>query len=54
VLVDPLDVPSIASGIEAAVARGDELRARGLERAQAFSWDRVARETRAVYEQVAA
>ncbi len=53
VLVDPTDVQSIAAGIEEAAARRDELRARGLVRARAFSWDRVARETWAVYERVA-
>src|SRR5207249_9190708 len=40
VLVDPLDIDAIAAGIEEALARPDELRAKGLERAQAFSWDR--------------
>jgi alpha-1,3-rhamnosyl/mannosyltransferase len=54
VLVDPLDTASIAGGIEEALGRPDELRARGLERATAFSWDRVAQETWAVYERVAA
>jgi glycosyltransferase involved in cell wall biosynthesis len=54
VLVDPLDPAAIAAGIEDAAGRADELRAKGLERAQAFSWDRVARETWAVYEQVVA
>ncbi|HZT45993.1 MAG TPA: glycosyltransferase family 1 protein [Gaiellaceae bacterium] len=53
ILVDPHDVASIAAGLEEASSRRDELRARGLERAQAFSWDRVARETWAVYESVA-
>jgi glycosyltransferase involved in cell wall biosynthesis len=53
VLVDPLDTAAIAAGIEEALARSDELRTKGLERAQAFSWDRVARETLAVYEGVA-
>jgi alpha-1,3-rhamnosyl/mannosyltransferase len=53
VLVDPLDTAAIAAGIQEALARGDELRAKGLERAQTFSWDRVARESRAVYEGVA-
>jgi len=53
VLVDPLDVDAIAAGITGALARGEELRAKGLERAKAFSWDRVARETLAVYEGVA-
>ena len=54
VFVDPLDPAAIAAGIEEAAAQSGELRAKGLERARAFSWDRVARETWAVYEQVAA
>ena len=54
VLVDPLDTASIAAGIEEALTRSDELRAQGLERAEVFSWERVARETWAVYEQVSA
>ena len=53
VLVDPLDVDAIAAGITEALARGEELRAKGLERAADFSWDRVARETLAVYAGVA-
>ena len=44
---------SIASGLEEASSRRDELHAAGLERAKAFSWDRVASETWAVYEAVA-
>jgi glycosyltransferase involved in cell wall biosynthesis len=53
VLVDPLDPGSIAAGLEEAASRREELRAKGLERARAFSWDRVARDTWAVYERVA-
>jgi glycosyltransferase involved in cell wall biosynthesis len=53
VLVDPLDPASIASGIEEAAARRDELRARGLERARAFTWDDVARRTVEVYREAA-
>ena len=53
VLVDPLDVGAIAGGIEAAIARSNELRPRGLERARAFSWDEAARLTQAVYEEAA-
>ena len=41
-LVDPLDPDSIAEGIRRALGRRDELRAAGLERAQAFGWDRTA------------
>ena len=51
VLVDPLDVASIAAGLEEALRRRDELRAAGLERARAFSWDAVAEATWRVYEE---
>jgi glycosyltransferase involved in cell wall biosynthesis len=54
VLVDPRDPAAIAAGIEEAAGRRDELRARGLERAGRFTWERVAAETWAVYEQAAA
>jgi glycosyltransferase involved in cell wall biosynthesis len=54
VLVDPLDPGSIAEGIEQAAGRREELRARGLERASAFTWERVAAETWKVYEEAAA
>jgi glycosyltransferase involved in cell wall biosynthesis len=54
VLVDPLDVRSIAEGIERAVAARDALRPLGLARAQAFSWDDAARRTHTVYEEAAA
>jgi glycosyltransferase involved in cell wall biosynthesis len=54
VLVDPLDVDSIAVGIEGAVARRDELRVRGPERARAFSWVEAARATVAVYREASA
>jgi glycosyltransferase involved in cell wall biosynthesis len=37
-LVDPRDVDSIAAGIERALARRDELRSAGLERARGFTW----------------
>jgi glycosyltransferase involved in cell wall biosynthesis len=53
VLVDPNDVSSIAAGIVQAVARHDDLRALGVERAQAFSWERSARATADVYREVA-
>src|SRR5262249_22667948 len=53
VLVDPLDTAEIAAGIEQAVARRDELAARGLERAAGFSWRATAESTRAVYREVA-
>jgi glycosyltransferase involved in cell wall biosynthesis len=53
VLVDPSDPEAIAAGLAEAVERRDELRARGLERAQAFSWDAVARATLDVYREAA-
>jgi glycosyltransferase involved in cell wall biosynthesis len=54
VLVDPLDVEAIAAGIEEALGRTDELRARGVERARAFSWDVTAARTQEVYREAAA
>ena len=54
VTVDPLDPEAIAHGLEEAIRRRDELRARGLERASAFSWQRTAEATAAVYQAVAA
>jgi glycosyltransferase involved in cell wall biosynthesis len=50
VLVDPLDVDSIAAGIAEAVASERGL---GVEHARAFTWDRTAALTHAVYEEVA-
>ena len=44
-LVDPRDVESIAAGIERALARRDELRAAGLERAQRYTWTATAEAT---------
>ena len=52
VLVDPLDVDSIASGIGEAVGRRDELRALGLERARAYSWDAVGDAVEAVWREL--
>jgi glycosyltransferase involved in cell wall biosynthesis len=49
VLVDPRDVDSIARGLEEALARREELRRRGLERAKGFTWQRTASATAAVY-----
>ena len=53
VLVDPQDVSSIAAGIEGAIARRDELRAAGLRRASAYSWDASARLLVQAYEDAA-
>jgi alpha-1,3-rhamnosyl/mannosyltransferase len=54
VLVDPLDPGSIAGGIAEAVARREELRRDGIERARRFTWADAARATRAVYDEAAA
>jgi glycosyltransferase involved in cell wall biosynthesis len=53
VLVDPLDVDSIAAGIDEATRRRGELRALGLERAQSFSWAAVADEVERVWRELA-
>jgi glycosyltransferase involved in cell wall biosynthesis len=44
-LVDPHEVSSIAAGIERAIARREELRAAGFERARRFSWEATAAAT---------
>ena len=46
VLVDPADTEAIASGLEEAIRRRDELARLGRERAAAYSWDRVAERDR--------
>ena len=53
VLVDPLDVASIAAGIEEAEARREELVPAGLARAREFSWPETARRTVDVYREAA-
>jgi glycosyltransferase involved in cell wall biosynthesis len=42
ILVDPLDVASIADGIREAISRRDQLVPRGIERAREFTWGRAA------------
>ena len=54
VLVDPLDVEAIADGIREALARRDELRAAGLQRASTFTWEAAAKATAEVYREAAA
>jgi len=54
VLVDPLDPDAIAAGLVEAIDRREELRPKGLERAKAFDWREVARETVEVYREAAA
>jgi glycosyltransferase involved in cell wall biosynthesis len=54
VLVDPLDPDAIAAGLNEALDRREDLRERGLERARAFDWHDVARETVTVYREAAA
>jgi glycosyltransferase involved in cell wall biosynthesis len=56
VLVDPFDVEAIAEGILSVLMdsqKAAHLRHRGLQRASLFTWERTARETLEVYEQVA-
>ncbi|MEO6651229.1 MAG: glycosyltransferase family 1 protein [Ilumatobacteraceae bacterium] len=52
VLVDPHDIDSIAAGIDAAVARTADLRAAGLARAAALTWDATVDATIAAYREV--
>jgi glycosyltransferase involved in cell wall biosynthesis len=49
VLFDPLDVEALARGIHEALDRAAVLGPAGVARAAAFSWDRAAEETVAVY-----
>ena len=53
VLVDPLDVSAIASGIHEAAERRDELVAGGLERASQFTWERAADSVVELWEELA-
>ncbi len=53
VLVEPTDVDAIAGGIREALARGDELSARGIERARSFTWQRAADELEALWRELA-
>ena len=56
VLVDPYDVPAIAEGMRKVLrdrSLRDKMIARGLERAQDFSWDKCARQVLAVFDAVA-
>lgn len=54
ILVDPLDPTDIATGIERAVLKRDELVQRGRERARAFTWRAAAEATVDVYNEAAA
>jgi glycosyltransferase involved in cell wall biosynthesis len=53
VLVDPLDVGSIAAGIAEAGRRRDELRVAGLARARQFTWARAADDVEALWRELA-
>lgn len=53
--VDPYDVEGLAEAMKRVLADAnlrEELRARGLERARQFTWERTARETVAVYREL--
>lgn len=56
IMVDPLDVQGLVQAMERVLTDPElarDLRGRGLERARLFSWEKTARETIRVYEQVA-
>ena len=52
VLVDPLDIQSIASGVTQAIAQKSELSELGRKRASEMTWQATARKTAEVYDQV--
>src|SRR5205814_6309986 len=49
VLVDPYDAGAIAAGVDEAIAQREQLRAAGIARSHAFSWDESARLTIEAY-----
>jgi glycosyltransferase involved in cell wall biosynthesis len=53
-LFDPLSPEAIAEAVEDVLGNPEPWRARGLERARGFSWERTAREHEAVYRELAA
>jgi glycosyltransferase involved in cell wall biosynthesis len=56
IMVEPTDVKELAQAMERVLTDPDlaqQLRGKGLERAQLFSWEKTARETLKVYEEVA-
>ena len=53
VLVDPLDAAAIAAGIDEAESRREDLRRQGLERAQQFTWTRVADAVESLWRELA-
>ncbi len=48
IAVDPCSVESIAAGITQAMEKSDELKAKGIERAKHFSWEKTAEQTRRI------
>ena len=55
ILIDPRDVRALAEAVERVLADERlraELRAKGVERARQFTWEKTARETLAVYRSV--
>ncbi|MBN2490790.1 MAG: glycosyltransferase family 4 protein [Planctomycetes bacterium] len=55
-LVDPTDVPAVTHAVERVVSEpglADELRRRGRARAAEYTWERAARQTLALYREVA-
>lgn len=52
VLVDPLSVKNISEGIKQALENRDELVKKGYQQVKKFSWEKCARETLKVYEEV--
>jgi glycosyltransferase involved in cell wall biosynthesis len=53
VLVDPLSVDAIASGIKTALKNAANLTKKGLAQSKLFTWDATAKQTLEVYEKIA-
>lgn len=54
ILVDPLSLGSIRSGIEQAVTTREKMIKKGIQQAKKFSWDKTARQVLAIYEKLSA
>ena len=52
VLVDPLSVEKITQGIKKAIGDKENLVQKGFEQANSFSWEKTAKETLKVYEEI--
>lgn len=54
ILVDPLSLGSIRSGIEQAITTREKMIKKGIQQAKKFNWDKTARQVLAIYEKLSA